>query len=220
MKKQKKGLQKFTEPGNVLAIFEKARITQADLDLITDPNDKALLSKEFNRRLAEFEGIEREKFLKQVDEILTEETKNNIWENNHLSITQYLNQYLCDYGQMPNKTIIARGTGLSRATIHKHFKEYQNSEIYKEQNGQFKIMRDKVIAMVFQIAKQGDIKACRLFLEVTAEGMGGVSGQRFVSTTNTQNNYIQINNLKIDQEQIKNLSPQQIAIVEKVFKNR
>lgn len=116
---------------------------------------------------------------------------------------------------MLNKSRIASGTRLSRQTVHKHFKEYASSAFYQEQHDQFKIMKDKVLAMVFQIAKQGNIKACRLFLEMVSDRP--IGQQKKPAINQTQNNYIQINNLKIEQNQISNLSESGIKTLESIF---
>lgn len=215
MKAKERSLQKFTVLNKIEELFKKKILTKPDLEILTTQEEKDEFVKELNKRMQSLKGVELDKYLKQVGGILAEESKNMVWENNHLTITQFLNTYIDEYGQMPNKTRIAEGTALSRVTVHKHFKEYSESPIYKEQADQFKIMRDKILAKVYQFAKGGDVKACRLFLEAT----GGIENHINKPVKINQNNFIQINNTVLSQEKIKSLNPDQLSQIEAIVKN-
>lgn len=119
---------------------------------------------------------------------------------------------------MPTKNNIAKETGLSRTTIHKHLKDYATNPLYAEEMRKFRFMTDRVMTKVFRIAVQGEgnVKAARLYLEA----MGCLAGQSGLNTMiNTQNNYIQINQTKLSQESIKQLSPGQLSQIEEILKS-
>lgn len=59
----------------------------------------------------------------------------------------------------------------------------------------------------------GDIKAARLYFEV----LGNIGKSNLA--INTQNNYIQINQTKLSQEIIKQLSPEQLDQIEAVLQS-
>jgi len=101
---------------------------------------------------------------------------------------------------MPSKVEIAKKTELSRPTIHKHLKDYSNHPLYLEQTEQFRIVREKVLAKVFKFAVNGDIKAAKLFLEFIG------NADLKCNTVTIQNNYIQINQIKITQKAAAKLS--------------
>ncbi len=75
-------------------------------------------------------------------------------------------------------------------------------------------MADRVLAKVIKAASLGDMKAARLYFEIT----GNFGNQSVINTTiNTQNNYIQINQTKLSRETIKHLSPEQLNQIEAVL---
>ena len=85
--KSKNSLQKFTE-------MESKISEMLSLDQIT-PNDTEDLNESEGQRLSDIltekfnnlKGIERDKFLKKIEPILGESTKNELWEYNHSQIT-------------------------------------------------------------------------------------------------------------------------------------
>ena len=60
-------------------------------------------------------------------------------------------------------------------------------------------MTSKVLGKVFYFAVNGDVRACKLYLEF----MGNMNGLTGNTTINTQNNFIQINGTVLSQETIK-----------------
>jgi predicted transcriptional regulator len=118
-----------------------------------------------------------------------------------------------DLNRMPTTHEIATKTELSRQTVHKHLKDYANDARHLEALEQFKFMTSKVLVKVFNYAVQGDVRAAKLYLE-TVENIG----RNKVSLHNTQNNFIQINQLKVTQEELKQLKPEQLRKVEDLLK--
>jgi hypothetical protein len=119
-------------------------------------------------------------------------------------------------GVMPNKSAIARETGLSRQTVAKHFAAYKRHPEYTAEMEQFKFMAPNVLASVFKHALNGDIKAARLYFQM----VGATNSQsRTCGIINEQNNYIQINNTILSQENLKQLSAEQLSQIENIISN-
>jgi hypothetical protein len=216
MKRKKQDLQKLTDSEvKIKDLLCKTKIEEADLDSL---NKEEL--KEFSVILTEklnvLKGDEFDKFYSKIELVTPKDTKNQIWERNHNQITWAISVLMQDYGRMPTIMEIAEKTQFSRQTVHKHFKEYLNDPRFLEIVDQFKFMTSKVLARVFKFAVNGDMKAAKLYFDVI-----GPLGSNSIPTniTNTQNNYVQINQIKISQEIIKQLNPEQLNQIEAVLKN-
>jgi hypothetical protein len=77
---------------------------------------------------------------------------------------------------------------------------------------QYKMMAPKLMAKVFQYAAKGDIRAARLYLET----VGATHKQQSNTVVKSQNNYIQINNTILSQENLKRLSAEQLNQIEHI----
>ena len=140
-------------------------------------------------------------------------TKNSVWEHNHVVISNAIAKHMRENGMMPTKSVITEKTGLSRQTVAKHFKEYKTHPEFIAQVEQFKFMSHKILTNVFKFASNGDTKAARLYFEM----VGTMNKQPVV---NEQNNYIQINNTILSQENLKQLSAEQLALIENIVTNK
>ncbi len=216
MKTQKKGLQKFTiSHRKINRVLSLKKIQSKDINNF-NPAEKIEFQDQLTAKLNSLTGDERDEFLEKIDDIIAPITRRQFWESNHIDITNEITLFIQDYGRMPSKTEISQKTGLSRVTVHKHLKEYITHPIYLEQLEQFKFMNAKLLAKVFQFALRGDIQAAKLFFSITS---GGHKEQPKTLVEN-QNNYIQINGLVINQEQVKDLTPTQIMQLENVFNKK
>ncbi len=207
-KTNENGLQRFTNfKHKSTYLWGLNQVTFADMEILTELQKRKFLE-EVNKKQLIAEGEDKDKLLYKFELMFTEETKRQIWDYNHTRITVALTNLITEKGRMPCKVDIQERTGLSRVTIDKHLKEYQNNPEYIKRAEQFTFLGDKVLAKVFSLAVNGDIKACKLYLEC----MG-----KFGTSINTQNNYIQINGLTISQEQIKNLPIEQLKQIQNIL---
>lgn len=215
MKGQKKGLQKLTELELKLnALFALKQITQNDIDKLTRA-EKDQLGIIATQKLKELKGDERDKFIFQIEAILSQTSKNQIWENNHIQITAAISKLMLEYGCMPSKNVLSEETGLSRQTINKHINDYKTNSHYIAEMEQFRFMSSKVLAKVYKFAVNGDIRAARLYFDI----VGTLNSQQQNKTLiRQQNNYIQINGTVLTQDSIKQLTPEQLAQIEGVIK--
>lgn len=212
MKAKEKGLQNLTETQKKIdLLMQKKRIKQTDINETLNKEESKVFSLFLTERLNNLKGNERDALINKIDEIIPKDTKNEIWESNHMNITRAISKYIEDYGKMPGKTFIANETGLSRQTIHAHLKEYDSNPFYAEEMQKFKFMADRVLAKVFRIAIAGDTKAARLYFEVL--GCLG-NGTNQTTMIKNQNNYIQINGRVLSQDAVKQLNSEQLQLIE------
>src|SRR5690606_17797056 len=203
-------LQKFTETETVINdILQKNKIEKNDIEHLTN-EERDYFGSITAKKLSELKGNERDKFIKKIESIIVESTKNDLWEYNHTAIIRAISVLIQKYGRMPTKTEIATETELSKQTVHIHLKDFGTNEFYLEHLEQFKIMMPKVLAKVFTYAVNGDIAAAKLYFNII-----GYSVEP--NNVLTQNNYIQINNTVLSQKDIAKLTPEKLEILEQVL---
>jgi len=211
----KKGLQKFTESEKKInALMELNKISFEDTSKLN--NEERLLMMEIcTEKINTLKGQDRDELLYKLEDVMPLTIKNQLWENNHIKISIALSKLMQDYGIMPTRNQLADETGLSRQTIFNHLKEYSSNPLYLKDVEQFKLLSNKVLAKVFKYAVNGDLKACRLYFDV----VGGLNNQFFSSVKDVQqNNYIQINNTVLSQDELKQLNEDQLTQIETVLK--
>ena len=212
----KKGLQKFTDSKTFIEkLLAKPKITLSDVSELKGERKKEVTAM-LNEKLNTLKGRELDKFIEQVEVLIPPSGRNSLWERNNTMILATIANSIQDNNRMPTTGELETLTGLSRQTISKHLKEYSTHPLFLEQAEQFKFMHAKILANLFKYAVTGNVKAARLFLEVT----GGLSENRANNTLiKTQNNFIQINGTVLSQEAIKHLKPEQLNSIEAILKN-
>ncbi|MFZ1785376.1 MAG: hypothetical protein WAU23_09225 [Ferruginibacter sp.] len=217
MKSKKQGLQKLTETDKKInSLLAKNKILKNDPGEILNDHERIQFGNILAKKLNESKGDERDLLLMQIEEIIPTDTKNQLWENNHISITSSMTKLIEETGKMPTKNQISAHCQLSRQTVSKHLNGYAEHPLYVEQLQQFRFMADRVLAKVIKMAGQGDMKAARLYFDII-----GNTGKQFgINTTiNTQNNYIQINQTKLSQDIVQKLTPDQLNQIEAVLQS-
>ncbi len=203
------GLRKLTDSKNkVKELLSKSKITQEDVNTLDEDGHK-IFGKRLNEMVNELKDKERDAFLHKIDEIINSETRNSLWEYNHVQIINHISESVRNFSRMPTKAELSKSTGLSRQTIDKHFKEFRKHPLFIEHMEQYQFMTQKVMAIMLNLAMKGDVKAGRLFVEM----IGGV----FRPVPN-QKNYIQINNMVLTQEEFSKLNANQISKIEEVLR--
>ena len=128
--KANNNLQKFTKTEiKINKILSLERITPVDIEQL-DEIENSLLMETLTKNFNNLKGIERDKYYDKIELITGDTTKNQLWESNHIKITNAISNFIQQYERMPAKTEIAEKTELSRQTIHKHLKEYINHPQY------------------------------------------------------------------------------------------
>ena len=188
------------------------KITAKDIEGF-NKYERDYLATTINEALLQLTGEEKDKFYSKIEHILPESSKNQLWEHNHLKISAAVANLMSQHGCMPAKNAIAAQTGLSRQTVVKHFATYKAHPVFIAEIEQFKLMVPIVMAKVFKFAGNGDMRAARLYLEMA----GAINKNRSNTVVNEQNNYIQINNTILSQENLKHLSTEQLNQIEKYY---
>jgi uncharacterized membrane protein len=156
--------------------------------------------------------------LKYLEKELTKEhsayieMKNHTWQRNHMSILGSISDLMQKNNCMPSNTSIAIEAGLSDETVYKHLKEFKNHELYEHEKDKYQIMVHRVLTTVFNLGVQGNISACKMFLDF----MGNSAIIQPLPLPPT--NYIQINNLKITANELEQLPPTTLQKIENLIK--
>lgn len=137
--------------------------------------------------------------------------RNHTWQRNHLKIIACMSKLLQEKNRMPTNTELAAEARLSEETIYKHLREFKNHDLFKHETDKFEFMVHRVLTTVFNYGVQGDIRACKVFLDYHKRE----TGTTFIRD---QNNYIQINGTVLSQETIQRLNPEQINTIECILK--
>ena len=215
MNTEKTALTKFTaSKRKVDRLFALEKITVKDIEGF-NKLERDYLSETATEILQQLKGEERDNFISKIELILPASTKSRIWEYNHSVITCAISKLIREQGFMPSKNDISEETGLSRQTVAKHLKEYKAHPEFMAEMEQFKFMAPKLLANVFKFASNGDVKAARLYFEM----VGAINKQQSNTVVNEQNNYIQINNTILSQENLKQLSAEQLNQIENIITN-
>jgi hypothetical protein len=196
-------------------LFALNEITLNDIEDL-DQSEREYIAETCTQKLQTLNGAERDKFLDKIALITTPVTKTDIWELNHAVISSAISGYMQQYGSMPPKSVIAEQTGLSRPTVAKHFEAYKKQPEFAAQKEQFQFMAPQVLANVFKQALKGDIKAARLYFEL----VGATNPRANNKVAPAQNNYIQINNTILSQDNLKQLTAEQLNQIESIVNRR
>ncbi|AYL95820.1 hypothetical protein [Mucilaginibacter celer] len=192
------------------------KITKADIEGFNEA-ERESLGDITNQALKHLKGEERDDFLNKIEPIITPATNEQIWEYNHLVIGRAIAKLMGQYGSMPTKYAIAYETGLSRQTVAKHLTGYKTHPQYLAEMEQFKYMVPKILATICKLAYDGDIRAARLYFEI----VGATNQQQTKTVINEQNNnYIQINNTILSQENLNRLSKEQLYQIERIVREK
>jgi len=190
------------------------RITKEDIKQLTD-QELTALNYAINEKLYSLYGKDRDFLLDKIRYIISDESKLNRWNIEHIDLKVAISEFVKDCNRMPSIHELTRRTGFSAKTIRKHLLEFESHQNYTEQQALFKIMGEKILAKVAKFAIEGDVKAARLYFEV----INGAIGRQPVNnnTFNTQNNYLQVNGKVISQQAILKLPPEQQRQLEAIF---
>jgi len=215
MRSKKISLQKLTKTDiKIKKLLALKKITNNDLSVLKKKSEYNEFSHVCTKIVNELEGHDLDKFFQKIEAIADQDTKNELWESNHIRITGTISNLIGEKNRMPSKSEIATKSGLSRQTVHKHLKEYDSHPLYLGQIKQLQIMTAGILARLYDFAFQGDVKAAKLFLDAMGNP-NHFSNSMFIQN---QNNYIQINGIVLNQESIKLLSSEQLTQIENIVK--
>lgn len=210
-------LQNFTQFGDFLS----------DLVNRTKPKEERMVQERPVKYTEDdsFEGIQEILLLKMAleysdDVVLKEETGNITqvsneertlqFQRNQHTIKQALEAYISVHGKMPSQATLAKLTGFSRPTIYAHFREGALNLNLREEMAKLKLVSSNLFAKLYQLAMDGDKQAIKMVFDIL------VSGQKMQA--GTQSNYIQVNNLKIQNHNLDRLTPRTKKKIERLIR--
>ena len=206
---------KFTAlKSKIDSLFTIKKIALTDIEDLNNL-ERDYLAKRATEILKGLTAGERDDFLDKIELIVPAFTKSDIWEHNHFKISSAITKFMCGNGVMPTKNAIAQETGLSRQTVAKHLEAYNTHPEHIAELEQFRFMAPRVLANVFKFAVNGDMKAARLYMEM----VGTIKKKQSDTVVNKQNNYIQINNTILSQENLMRLTAEQLNQIENIITN-
>jgi hypothetical protein len=95
------------------------------------------------------------------------EIRNHAWEENHVIIIRATHFLIRKTKRWPSKAAVAEKAGLSRNTVYRHMEYFSKEEMMAEELEALKFMQSDVMAVAFDCAIDGDIRAMKLIFEVT-----------------------------------------------------
>lgn len=123
------------------------------------------------------------------------------WQYNKVLIENCLHEYLTRFGRMPQHRDIVDSTKLSRVTVLKHMEAGAGADMYEEEIEGHKLLTSKVLGKLYKIGMETDnIKALKVYLDYFREDVATTP-----TTIKQQNNYLQINNTRVDELTVKEL---------------
>lgn len=202
-----KSLQKFTQiknPADLKTHLNHSPGDAEDLEKVL----RARLTDSYTNKLGEdtylVEMIEECCRIQGVETNL----RNTTYEHNHYIITAEIQNYVTQEKMFPTSQQIAKKTGLSRQTVHNHLKEgsfVKHKSIIKDK---LEFMATQALTNLYLIGlEKKSTSALKAFIELS----GAVSNQTTVNT------YIQINNLKLTNEDFNLLPDKTLSKIEKII---
>lgn len=220
-KQSNKGLQKFTD-------FEEIKAADFPKVKEEDPEAWGKLFAWLQGRVndstnhPEKEGNNPEKYWDRMEKYLElngyqemEALRHDRKQINRTRILQEMHAFVRDSRRLPTKNELMTRTGLSRVTINKHLSEGLGAELYEDSLESFRRLIPNVLSTIYSIGmNQGDVRALRAFLSFFAGGAAS-PGTRI----STQNNYLQVNNTRIDAVTIQHLPEEARLQIEEIIKH-
>jgi hypothetical protein len=215
MKAKQKSLQKLTDLELVQQVLAKKKIYKKDYNQLT-PQQQELLSSEIHKINSNLKTVEEQNaFLDKIEDILHKDSRNQRWQNNHVSIQAAFTNLLIDCNRLPSVNEIAEHTKLSRQTVNKHLKNFDTQELYQGEWDKLRYAAVNVAGKVMKEAIEGNMKAARLFFDIINSKKASI-GNTFIDKQ--QNNYLTINNVKLDEATLKSMPAELLQQIEEFVK--
>ena len=122
------------------------------------------------------------------------------WERNHVSILRVIHNHVNQYYSFPAINLIAKEAQLSRQTVYEHLNEGIASEFYQEHLKTWQYLSVKIFTYLYKETINGNVAASKVLLDNIYR-----MNQPAPTNIKQQNNYVQINNTRIDEVTINEL---------------
>lgn len=200
-KQDNKSLQKFTKFESLktkedfleLKNIEPKTLLEVEDWLYTKVNEAQEKRKDIDHYLNKLEALTEAKEPEKLESF-----KRQRYQINRLLIEQAIHNTLLKENRLPTHSEIAEGAGISRTTVSKHLSEGAGHEYNREIVEAHKILSSNILNKLYKLGMNGDVKALKVYLDY-------IKDKDQTLAIKQQNNYIQINNTKIDEATIKQL---------------
>jgi hypothetical protein len=155
-----KSLQKLS----VAELSKQDKITVDQFNQLTPKQQKKLIDvaqEQYNTA----ERSCKEVVLFRYDLLFDTKAKNKLYEHNHRNILYAIDRETRKTGWIPSVTAIAEATDLSRQTVTKHLQGFRDSDLHNEQQAKLETMRFSVLGFLYKLSVQGNLRACKMFLD-------------------------------------------------------
>lgn len=146
--------------------------------------------------------------------------RRQLWTANHGNIMNFIARCLDERGYMPTIMQIAEETKLSRVTVTKHLKYFERDEYLSVHRQKWKLATERVLLKLSQyvFSKYTNYseatRAAAVYLKFADKFLHPVTPKAEEATTN---NFIQINNVYINQNTIQALPEEKRRLIETII---
>lgn len=124
--------------------------------------------------------------------------KRQDWEINHTKIKAFMRNWLLENRSVPAVATIAKELELSRQTVYEHLNEGMTNEFYQERMKHMEYLTLDILQLLYQRLLDGNAVAGKIYLEYMMKMQ-----QQQQTNIRQQNNYLQVNNLVLDEQRMK-----------------
>ncbi len=215
-KKSNKSLQKFTDFNNIKNKTDLEIFVKKYPDKLYDLSE--YLQTKYNEYTIEnFDGTKADKYFSLVCEIgiLTNNLqnvkrwKNLVFESNRMRISAFITNYILKNRTFPTIMEIAHESKVSRPTVYKHLKNGIGAEGYDFITKKLQYLTATALEKLYLIGvEDNNASALKIFIEL-------VNKESY--TSSTINNFIQINNLRLENEDFQKLPKETLDKIEELI---
>lgn len=146
----------------------------------------------------------------EENELNRKQFNNSTYERNHQAITSFIHNHVLETKRFPTVIEISEDTGLSRTTVYDHLEKGVGHEHSMGVVKSIEYMKVKAMQKLYLIGiEKDDTRALRSFIQLSDKG--------FIQGNTTINNFIQVNNLKLSKEELKQLPEESLNQIQQII---
>ena len=157
-----------------------------------------------------------------TDDVKPNANRRQVWTVNHGNIMLAITKSLEENGAMPSVVQIAEELKLSRVTVTRHLKYFERDEYLSVHRQKWKIATERVLLKLSQYVfsrytnATESTRAAAVYLKFADKFLHPVDSK---PDTGATNNFIQINNVYINQTTIQSLPEEKRRLIESIILN-
>lgn len=115
----------------------------------------------------------------------TEETRRRDYEMNSAKIQRAMLSFYQDHQRRPTDEELGKASGLSRQTVHKHMKQLNGMEIFKDGVKRMQLLTEPMMMAIYNSGMKGSSRSQELFMQLAHNW---AKPQQFIITDDPANN--------------------------------